>query len=234
MVLNSSVSNFKKLICAHLVILTLVIAYFIPLTFSWISWVDIQGAYFFNSFLSGNLFWHKFWNFLRSSKMDWCFDIIMLAFALYYILTKEKTYRRKLTECILLVLFTIACFLPVHRGPIQAMIRPVRICPLGTLSEITPLSKQVTGESRKGFTDHSYPSDHGYTVFMFIFACCFLRGRRFGLSALLVSLPVLTARLVTGTHWISDITLGSIPIALFNISWFFYSLNLKRLHLVSE
>ena len=154
--------------------------------------------------------------------MDWCFDCIMALFALYFILTRGKEYRQKILQCILLVIFTIICFLPVHRGPLHTIIRPIRICPLGILPEIKPLSREVTGESRKGYTDHSYPSDHGYTVFMFVFACFFLRGFSFGLAALLASLPVLLARFVTGTHWLSDVTFGSIPIALFNMSWFFY------------
>jgi membrane-associated phospholipid phosphatase len=215
--------QFKNLLRVYAIFAILLFLFLVPFTRVWIYLIDVKGAYFFNAFLQGDLFWHRVWNFLRSSKMDWCYDVFILGFALYYIGTKEKAYLRKIAESIFLLLFTIICFLPIHRGPIQKMVRPLRVCPLGTLSDITPLSKKVTGESRKGYTDHSYPSDHGYTVFMFIFACFFLRGWKFGLSALFISLPVICARFVTGTHWISDVTMGSIPIALFNMSWFFYS-----------
>ncbi len=215
--------QFRKLVRVYLVFLVLAFVFLIPFTNSWIHLLDVKGAYFFNAFLQSDLFWHRVWNFLSSSKMDWCYDVIMFGFALYYIGSKEKAYVRKMAECCFLALFAIICFLPVHSGPIQKMIRPVRICPLGILSDIIPLSKKVTKESRKGYTDHSYPSSHGYIVFMFIFACFFLRGWKFGLSALFISLPVIFARFVIGTYWISDVTMGSIPIALFNMSWFFYS-----------
>jgi membrane-associated phospholipid phosphatase len=215
--------QFKKLIRVYTVFLVLVLLFLIPLTRALIHLIDVKGAYFFNSFLTENLFWHTVWNFLRSSKMDWCYDFIILGFAIYYVRTKERAYVRKIAECVFLLIFTVVCFLPLHRGPIQKIVRPLRICPLGTFDDIKPLSKKVTGESRKGYTDNSYPSDHGYTVFMFIFACLFLRGWKFGLSAFFVSMPLICARFVTGTHWISDVTMGSIPIALFNMSWFFYS-----------
>lgn len=220
--------DFKKLFRVYVLFAILALLFVIPFSRALIHLIDVKGAYFFNSFLGENLFWHRVWNFLRSSKMDWCYDFVILGFAIYYIRTKEKAYLRKIAECIFLTLFTVICFLPIHRGPIQKMIRPPRVCPLGTFSDIKALSKKVTGESRKGYTDHSYPSDHGYTVFMFIFACFFLRGWKFGLTAFLVSLPLICARIVTGTHWISDVTMGSIPIALFNMSCFFYS-PLRRL-----
>ena len=56
-----------------------------------------------------------------------------------------------------------------------------------------------------------------------------LMGTRIGALATLISLPFTLPRMIVGAHWASDVLLGSLPLALFNVEWFFY-LVIRRLH----
>lgn len=80
-------------------------------------------------------------------------------------------------------------------------------------------ASEITGIHTKDGTNDSFPGDHG--MMLIIFAC--FMWRYFGMKAFLQSLLIVILfsqpRLMSGAHWLSDITIGSVSVVLVVVSW---------------
>lgn len=78
---------------------------------------------------------------------------------------------------------------------------------------------ELTGIHTKDGSNDSFPGDHG--MMLIIFAC--FMWRYFGLNAFIKSLFIVILfslpRLMSGAHWLSDITVGSLSVVLVCVSW---------------
>lgn len=80
-------------------------------------------------------------------------------------------------------------------------------------------ASQLTGIHTKDGSNDSFPGDHG--MMLIIFAC--FMWRYFGLNAFIKSMLIVIIfslpRLMSGAHWLSDITIGSLSVVLVAVSW---------------
>ena len=185
--------------------------------------IDIQLAYFFNDWIRFNPLVQNGIAFLNSKTGDWLYDIIIASFIIPYIFFGDKTKRTKrFLTTLLLIAFTVGCYSYWNHHLCRVYLHIKCPSPSKVLPDLFQLSSVVHWIRIKQFASSSFPSGHGSTVCMFVIMIFHLMGRRVGLLATLISIPFTLPRMIVGAHWASDILLGSLPLALFNIEWFFY------------
>lgn len=180
--------------------------------------VDITLAYFFNHWISLSPLLQNTCAFLNSTIANWLYDAVILAFLIPYIL-KEHRAKRLLSVCVLIG-FTLFCFYFWNRFLLTHL---KCTSPSGSLPDLFRLSSVIDWIKVKEFSSASYPGDHGSTICMFILITFYLMGPKMGILAILASLPFALPRIIVGAHWTSDLLLGSLPLALFNLGWFLYT-----------
>lgn len=216
--------QIKPLIYTHLFIFLLAFCYIVPPLRSVVIQFDIKMAYLINSLGKMGFFWQNFWAFFNSPGADWLYDFVMLFFILGYIFHKdEKTKSLKTLHIIYIVLLTIFSYLVINRIFFGKIIHPRRISPTGPLEDLFRLSSVVKWVKIKEYATSTFPADHASTVFMFVISQFHLRGKKWGFYASIASLPFILPRMIAGAHWWSDLFMGSLPIALINQAWLFYT-----------
>jgi membrane-associated phospholipid phosphatase len=185
--------------------------------------IDVSAAYFFNDLIRFHPSTHNFWAYLNSKMGNWLYDVVMAFFIIPYIIRGgKKEWLERLITSLLIIGFSLFCYL-VFNYRVTRGLHYKSLSPSGVLPDFFHLAPLISWTKVKEFSSISYPSDHGSTIFMFIFSTFYLMGKRAGLFATLVSIPFALPRLLVGAHWTSDLFLGSLPLALFNLSWFFYT-----------
>ncbi len=203
-------------------ILLLPLAFFLR-SLPFIKEIDISLAYFFNDIIRLHPSLHDTCAYLNSKMGNWLYDVLMAFFIVPYICfgKKEKWLERFVTT-ILIVALSLLCYFLFNRY-LTRHLHYQSLSPSGVLPDFFRLSQVITWTKVKVFTSVSYPSDHGSTIFMFILSTFYLMGSRIGLLSIFASIPFFLPRLLVGAHWSSDFFLGSLPLALFNLAWFFYT-----------
>lgn len=79
---------------------------------------------------------------------------------------------------------------------------------------------ELSGWPCKDWSSSSFPGDHG--MFLLIFVCFAARylGRRAGLAALAVFIVFSLPRIMSGAHWFTDVTVGSVSAISIIMSWY--------------
>ncbi len=96
-----------------------------------------------------------------------------------------------------------------------------RISASGVLEGAIRLQNEIPWMHTKDYSGHSFPADHAFvliaaTVFFWV-----MQGKKTGLRYGLMFAPFYIPRLVSGGHWLTDITIGSAIMALAALSWWF-------------
>jgi membrane-associated phospholipid phosphatase len=205
-----------------LALIMLPIAFFLKQA-PWIHKIDVALAYFFNDLIRNLTFLQNPCAFLNAKIGNWLYDVVIVLFTIPYILfgKKEKMLERFINT-VLIVALCVSCYFFFNRYLVMKF-QYTSFSPSGVLPDLFKLSSVISWTKVKEFSANSYPSDHGSTIFMFVFCTFILMGRKKGIWALLFSIPFALPRLLVGAHWTSDLLLGSLPLAAFNIAWFFFT-----------
>ena len=203
-------------------LLLLPLAFYLRST-SFFKEIDVFLAYFFNNIIKFNPSIHDACAYLNSKMGNWIYDGLMAIFILPYILfgKKEKWLERFITA-LLIIALSLLCYFVFNRF-ITRQLHFKSFSPSGVLPDLFRLSSVISWTKVKEFSSISYPSDHGSTIFMFILSTYYLMGPRIGALSIAASIPFILPRLLVGAHWSSDFLLGSLPLAIFNLTWFFYT-----------
>jgi len=191
--------------------------------------IDISLAYFFNDIIRLHPSLQNTCALLNSKIGNWLYDGLMALFIVPYIWKggKEKWLERTVNT-LLIVALSFFCYFLFNRY-ITRQLHFKSQSPTGILPDLFNLAEAINWIKVKIHSSNSYPSDHGSTIFMFILSTYYLMGRKIGALAVVASIPFALPRLLVGAHWASDLFLGSLPLALFNVAWFFYTPTYKTL-----
>lgn len=212
----------RRLWIIHLCIALLCFSWMLPATRILWEQLDHVAFYTFNCWISHQPLIQKIWAVFNISTMDWVHDIVMLSFFIVYIFVRRagRLYRACQT-CLCVCLF--ACIiLCVNRG-IFEYVKIRRPSPTLVHDDAILLSAKNTGFQVKDRSRKSYPGDHGTTALIFLFQVCVLMTPPARWLAFLYSLFIMLPRLVIGSHWVTDIIMGSLPIAFIPLSWYYFS-----------
>lgn len=216
--------NLKRLCYAYGIFTVLLLTWHIPFTFQIWESIDLVFSNFINSALKQTPFVHNTLAYLNSNSAHWAYDVlIVLMFFPYFAKAHGKGRAKRLIFIAFLVLWHLSTFYVCHRLLVWKLFHLERLSPSLTIDGYFHLSDVIHWTYVKVTSYQSYPSDHGYTVFSFIIAMYYLRGRFWALIAFLISIPFGFPRFFVGAHWISDYFMGSLLTALFNFSWIYAS-----------
>lgn len=200
-----------------LVIPTLLVASWLwaPTRASWDS-LDLIVFRSLNETLALGLGWQKFWAFANSPVFDAIAGIIVFALLVTSIL--ERRVGRP--ALISLSLMAIAIMAGREIGSELVVDRWFdfhRPSPSLVHADSQRLSHLVPSIECKDASPWSFPGDHGIVVFGIAIYMSFWSRKRTARAAWLLGVLLLLPRLVSGGHWLTDIVVGSLSIAMVSV-----------------
>jgi len=180
--------------------------------------LDESAFFFLNNWIATNPFWQKFWAIINHKQTDWVFDIVMLSFFIPYIFMGDKKLRITRAKNVLIVIacigFTIIFF---NRYLAVKWLHLHRLSPSLVFEDAPRLSDLVPWIKNKVTSRNCFPADHGTTACLFAISVFLLMGRKIGILATIVATFFILPRLIVGAHWLSDVLVGALSIALFSM-----------------
>lgn len=201
---------WKPFVWLNLTALLLIASWFIP--GFWAS-IDVWAFRVLNESIRDNFIIQIFWALANVKITDLFGALFIVIFTFLYVFDGPKESRKsRLAQLIYyLIWFEIGIFSCKQAFMALNVLRdsPTLLCqdPV-LLSPVAPWLKI------KDASHWSFPSDHAFIIlewvgFIFAFA-----GMRLGMVALVTSSIFILPRLISGAHWLSDVMLGSLPLAL--------------------
>jgi len=190
-------------------------------------WDGLDAAAFqlLNAPLAGNALWAQLWGVCNMRPVDLGFGLVMLAILIKGNFIFPATRVRQALYAFVAVL---ALLLLIRVGPLNELVKAMhwqRASPSLTVEGAVRLTvlfpDWVKTWHMKDSSGVSFPGDHASILLLWaIFLSSVARGWRlwviWGL-ALLFMLP----RLVSGAHWLSDVLVGGVFLALLAVGWGF-------------
>jgi membrane-associated phospholipid phosphatase len=214
----------RAIFILHSIIALLLITWLLPTSRA--IWDILDEATFIqlNKWIQNNPFWQTFWALANHRYTDWLFDIVILLFVGHYLSSAPKHLKaRRLAEIIFCIGITALTIILINRGIFKYFVVYSRKSPSLTTPMATILSKVIPWISIKDSAKNSFPGDHATTAIFFIISMGILLDRKSKILAFLTGIFFILPRLIVGAHWLTDVVIGSLTIALFIISWTFYT-----------
>jgi len=151
--------------------------------------------------------------------MDWIHDLIMLLFFLFNIMWASRQLKmRKVAELIFSCAFIALIIHIVNGSFFTDFIHILRSSPTLEDTGAFRLSHVIEWTKVKDHSRRSFPSDHAVTAILFTCLSFHLLGRKIGFISIPYAIFFCLPRLIAGAHWITDIVIGSVSIALITTS----------------
>ena len=206
--------NLRRILFYNLLGVTLVTTWWMPQFLVWSS-VDDAIFWFFNQFITAD---YPTWTTLLAALNTRAFDkamFVLLVVMLYIAMKRDPLGSWFKWGAIGLVMTVTALILQdivhnlmtyKHASP-TAMLDDVNL-----LSELTTLPAKDTASS-------SFPSDHGLMAMIFAAFMWRFADRLLAWSATALVVLVCAPRIMVGAHWVSDVSVGALSIALIALPW---------------
>lgn len=220
----SSSWNWKSLIWIHLIIFILISSLILPWTYNYWFKLDVQVFQALNRTLEWGNGWRVYWAFANHPLSDWIEDLVIFIFYLIAIFDtpKEKRILRSAQFLFCLILTAIA-IISINRLFFHDLLHLKRYSPTLTLDHCIRLSQKVPWLHIKDDSSKCFPADHGTLALLFSLTYALFAKKRFSIPVVVYSLYLCLPRMIAGAHWLSDVLVGSLSIALFAIGWSFYT-----------
>ncbi len=187
-------------------------------------WQAANEALFYS--LNGSLGHWPLWDWLWALSSLRVFDILVGALMLSMLIHSGWTFRAGETRSALLHFLALLALLLVGRVLFNKLIGyfdwqhaspSVVLAGAYHLSEQFPLLERVF--ELKDRSSRSFPGDHASVLLLWgLFMACFSHGWKLFAGQLLVVLCMLP-RLVAGAHWLVDVAVGGLLLALLAFAW---------------
>lgn len=207
--------NFKILFIPPLIIFLLVLSWQIPQTRTLWNFLDTKTFYFLNQWIQKNMFWQHFWGFSGHLSMDWIHDGIMALFFFLNIRSAPKILKkRKIAELIFSAFFITFSISLINGFIFPEYLNISRPSPTVVHQEAFRLSKVIHWIKVKDQSGKSFPGDHATTAALFSCIIFYTMGWKKGLLSVLYAIFFCLPRLIVGAHWLTDVLMGSLTIAI--------------------
>lgn len=207
--------KFKILLIPPLIMSLIFFSWLFPPTrFLW----DVLDKKIFdllNLCIQKKVFWQNFWAFSGHRSMDWIHDGIMALFFLINIRKAPKVLKKRKIAELIFSAFLIAFSISLINGFIfPEYLHISRQSPTMVDKEAFRLSSVVDWIKIKDHSGKSFPGDHATTAALFTCLIFYTMGWKKGLIAFAYAIFFCLPRLIAGAHWLTDVIIGSVSIAI--------------------
>lgn len=218
----SSRWHWPALLAGHLLAALLLLSYSLPAGHAFWQALGADVFYLLNGSLANNGAWTWFWAWMNTREVDAASAVLLLAFLVFPL----TATREKLQPLLCGFLALMLLMLPAREllseltvayglsGPSPSLV----LEPAYLFSELRP------SIPAKDTASTSFPGDHA-SVLLIWFGFLAWNSRGTGARLLLgaVTLLLILPRLVGGAHWLADVAVGGMVMALVTLSWAFAS-----------
>lgn len=206
--------QLRQILFYNVLAAVLIATWWLPSVLFW-TYLDDDVFYFFNQFI-GPLYPH--WTETLALLNTRAFDHVMfgvLLGMLFLAMRRDRSGGWQKWLAIGLVMSAVAATMGALLHEHLLMARP---SPTLWHGQVNLLSDYTTLHAKDSASD-SFPSDHGLMAMVFASFMLRFADRLTAMLAVLLTVLVTLPRIMVGAHWVSDVYLGSLTIALVVLPW---------------
>lgn len=218
---NNKINNWDKgILIAWGIACLLVISWIIPVTRMLWDFVDAASYLFLHGYFLQTDFSQKFWAVMNSRIADNFSHAIFILLLVRCIFVENGEVKKKKLWKVMFVLLSVVLSVLLSKG-IQSELNKKysikRDSPSLVLGHDVALSQVLPGlENVKDTSRRSFPGDHAMTIILLCgFTFWLTKSFSFRIVAVIIGLFFILPRLISGGHWLTDLIMGSLPIAIF-------------------
>ncbi|WP_445619570.1 phosphatase PAP2 family protein [Kushneria sp. Sum13] len=206
--------NFRRILFYNLLGVALVTTWWLPQFLVWSS-VDDAIFWFFNQFITPD---YPTWTSLLAALNTRAFDramFVLLVIMLYIAMKRDAQGSWLKWGAIGLIMTATALIL---QDVIHSVMTYRHASPTAMLDHVNLLS-ELTSLPAKDTASSSFPSDHGLMAMIFAAFMWRFADRLVAWSATALVVLACAPRIMVGAHWVSDVSVGALSIALITLPW---------------
>lgn len=214
--------RWPQLLLGHLLAALLLISYSLPAEHALWQQLGAQIFFLLNGTLADNGVWTWFWAWMNTREMDAAAGLLMLCFLIFPLTLPRRQLPALLCGFLTLMLLML---------PARELLREISILlnlsgpsPSLSLKPVWLLEDLRPAIPAKDTAGASFPGDHA-SVLLIWFGFLAWNSRspaaRMALGA--ITLLLILPRLIGGAHWLADVAVGGMVMALITLSWAFAS-----------
>lgn len=206
--------NFRRILLYNLLGVALVTTWWLPRFMVWSS-VDDAIFWFFNQFITTD---YPNWTTILAALNTRAFDKVMfvLLVVMLYIAMKRDPQGSWLKWGAIGLVMTVTAL--VLQNLVHHVMTYRHASPTAMLDHVNRLS-ELTRLPTRDAASSSFPSDHGLMAMIFAAFMWRLADRLVAWSATALVMLVCAPRIMAGAHWVSDVSVGALSIALIILPW---------------
>lgn len=216
-VLNGSC---KGVLIAFVISCLLVVSWLIPVTRLFWDYLDAMTYLSVHHFFLQGEFGQKFWAVMNSRVADNVSHFLFISVLIWYIVSDKGKFIRQRTGQVAFILVAVVLSVLISKWVQHELSNHMSIkrdSPSIVLGYEVALSKVLPGlKNVKDASSRSFPGDHAMTLMLLCgFTFCFVKKTGFRVAAIVIAIIFMMPRLISGGHWLTDLIMGSLPIAIF-------------------
>lgn len=216
-------NSFRGVLIALGIACLLVISWIVPVTRLFWDYLDAMTYLWMHHFFLQTDFQQKFWAVMNSRIADHVSQAIFVLILVRYMFSDKGQFVRKRAWQVVFVLVAVVISIIVSKTVQHELSKHLSIkrdSPSIVLGHEVVLSKVLPGlENVKDASSRSFPGDHAMTLILLCgFIFCLTKKVGFRIVAVVMALFFLMPRLISGGHWLTDLVMGSFPIAIFALT----------------
>ncbi|REC93553.1 phosphatase PAP2 family protein [Kushneria indalinina] len=206
--------NLRRILFYNLLGVTLVTTWWLPQFLVWSS-VDDAIFWFFNQFITAD---HPTWTSILAGLNTRAFDkaMFVLLVVMLYAAMKRDPQGSWLKWGVIGFVMTATAL--VLQDIIHNLMTYKHASPTGMLDNVNLLTN-LTSLPAKDTASSSFPSDHGLMAMIFAAFMWHFADRLIAWLATALVVLVCAPRIMVGAHWVSDVYVGALSIALIALPW---------------
>lgn len=209
----------KSILIAWVIVSILIVSWLIPLTRLFWDYLDAVSYLFLHRFFLQTDVSQKFWAVMNSRIADNMSHAIFILIFIRYLFTHNQQAIKKKVLKVLFVFLTVILSVVLSKGiqsELNNHISIKRDSPSLVLGYDVALSKVLPGlENVKDASQRSFPGDHAMTLCLLCgFIFWLTKNKLLRIAGVILTLFFIMPRLISGGHWLTDLVMGSLPIAI--------------------
>lgn len=212
--------HYKPLILSHVIALALLGSWLFPPTR--MMWDSLDRSLFY--LLNGSLTWGPVWEALWAIANWRPFDLVAMILIGMILIRWLRSAPPLHLKSYLAAFILFALVIISGNLLFQLVLKSLdyaRTSPSGVLEDVIRLSETVPWIRSKDYSGQSFPADHAFVLMTTTSFFWLLVGRSLGMRCMVLFVPLIFPRLVSGGHWITDVMVGSTFMTLIAMSWWF-------------